>query len=348
MIEKRIRYFDDGGSSSDSSGSDSGSSDTSDSNTSDQSAAETARLQQAEAAAAEAANAEPTMGDPNQGPQEPTMGTPNEGPQVPEAPAPKNPYEGYTTGQVADPTSPAYVADKASLTPEAKWYDSLVRNLPSLNTLGGIASIAFPALRVPMMVANTAQSINNDPSASNILGTLAAAPIARMTGLTPGAVTSLARGDVGSAVGNQVVGTAMGDVNRAIGPDAAKALSFANMATGATGEAKQSIASAINNVLSNGPTVDRSVSVTQAEPGAQPVAAAEPATYTPTHSNPVTANIASILGVRPVAAAAAKGKQVPIDIVQQLMAMQNPTGNLESVPAKTGGSIDDLIRLTRS
>ena len=229
------------------------------------------------------------------------------------------------------------------------FFDRLTDALPSWQTAGNIASMFVPALRPVMMAANTAKSVSEDASVGNIASNLLAAPLAKATGLNTGAIASLFKGDVGNAVGSQVVGTAMGDINKAIGPEAARMLGLANSATGASSDVRRGIATALNNAIN-----DRSTSTTQAQ-GLSPAEASYALqgrggdtgmlAAAPARSSPVVASISNILGVKPVAA---RGKNAPIDIVQQLMAMQNQPGNLESVPASTGGSIDDLIRLTRS
>lgn len=325
MIEKRIRYFDDGGGTGDGGGGDGG-----DGGDSNQSGAESARLARQESAAT-------------------STPAPSESVRYSAAADSNAAYTPAEQAAAAVAGLPRYSAAQDSADAYSTW-DNLKAYVspytPSWSTIGNIASIAVPALRAPMAIANMANSISNDPSASNVIGNVLAAPVARLTGLTPSAVASLAKGDVGNAVAGQAVGAAYGDLSRALGVQSAPALGLANAITGATGEAKQAVASAINNALS-----DRSTSTTAPAASQGTTFASNDAAPTPapsTSHNPVTTSIASILGVPAPTVSAARSKQAPLDIVQQLMAMQNAGRNLKSVPASTGGSIDDLIRLTRS
>jgi hypothetical protein len=241
----------------------------------------------------------------------------------------------YTTGQAYDPASPAY---DSSVNPTL--WDKFKDAMPSWETVGNVASIAVPALRVPMTAYNMYKSISNDPSASNVLGSVLSAPISRLTGLTPGTIQSAIKGDFGGAIANQGIGALMGpamqSVARNYGPDAARALGMANAGFGGTAAAQKSLAGAINNAVSG-------LGTSAFAGGNTPAQAPE------TRSAPssVSNNIANILGISPVVASGGRN-QAPMDIVQQLMAMQNTSNNLKSVQASTGGQIDDLIRLTRS
>jgi hypothetical protein len=345
MIEKAIR-FDEGGSTDSGSGDGAG-----DSN---QSAAESARLANYESAASDASgDSAPsynwgTIGAPLTGAQ---LAGGTEAAAVPALAG----VEGYNPDGFAGPDGTSlgagYDTSKVGGVGETSgnWstWDNISEALPSLSTIGNVASIFMPALRAPMMLANAAQSINNDSSPQNIAGTLLAAPLSKAIGLAPSTVASLFKGDVGSAVANQAVGSAYGDVGKALGTQAAPMLGLANSLTGATGEAKKALAGEINRALN-----DQSQSTNPAAPSGGTAFASGDSSPTPSqvtsHSSPISTSIASILGVPAPAPTAARAKQTPIDIVQQLMAMQNPTGNLKSTRASTGGSIDDLIRLTRS
>ena len=155
----------------------------------------------------------------------------------------------YTTGQAYDPASPAY---DSSVNPTL--WDKFKDAMPSWETVGNVASIAVPALRVPMTAYNMYKSISNDPSASNVLGSVLSAPISRLTGLTPGTIQSAIKGDFGGAIANQGIGALMGpamqSVARNYGPDAARALGMANAGFGGTAAAQKSLAGAINNAVS--------------------------------------------------------------------------------------------------